>query len=264
MDRQELAQICAEIEKAGGSVREYLHDIGFLSPWGTWYRLQIEELGRKRHQITEGRGTGDMKRKITLAQKKRAVQIALEGGNPLPYLRECGSVKPDGLWYTIKQDLKKVDPETYEKLPKRVGNVPADEKEKNDLEGFEPFEMKDGRRKPVTTCCAPSTREGVSVPDELPEEPEEKEKKEAEAGAVEFNGKIYEPAEKEEPEQIEPDPLFTPAKRRLIDKDQFVHDLCVTKEIVQIITRARETESPLISVLNVIRELVEKQPEVNG
>lgn len=263
MDRQELAQICAEIEKAGGSVREYLHDIGFLSPWGTWYRLQIEELGRKRHQIKDGKGTGDMKRKITLAQKKRAVSIALNGGNPLPYLRECGSVKPDGLWYTIKQDLKKVDPETYEKLPKRVGNAQAEET-KSELEGFEPFEKKDGRRRPVTTCCAPSTREGVSVPDELPEEPEKKEEKAMENGTVEFNGKIYEPAEKEEPEQIEPDPLFTPVKRRLIDKDQFVHDLCVTSEIVQIITRARETESPLIAVLNTIRELVEKQPEVES
>lgn len=62
-----------------------------------------------------------MARKITLAQKKRAVEIALNGGNPLPYLKQCGSERPDGLWYTIKQDLKKADPTAYERLPKRCG-----------------------------------------------------------------------------------------------------------------------------------------------
>lgn len=55
--------------------------------------------------------------KITLEQKKKAVEIAISGGNPLEYLKKCGSRKPDGLWYTIKESLKKVDPETYAKIP---------------------------------------------------------------------------------------------------------------------------------------------------
>ena len=55
--------------------------------------------------------------KITLEQKKKAVEIAISGGNPLEYLKKCGSKKPDGLWYTIKENLKKVDPETYAKIP---------------------------------------------------------------------------------------------------------------------------------------------------
>ena len=55
--------------------------------------------------------------KITLEQKKKAVEIAVSGGNPLEYLKKCGSKKPDGLWYTIKESLKKVDPETYAKIP---------------------------------------------------------------------------------------------------------------------------------------------------
>ena len=56
-------------------------------------------------------------KKITLEQKKQAVEIAVSGGNPLEYLKKCGSKKPDGLWYTIKENLKKVDPETYAKIP---------------------------------------------------------------------------------------------------------------------------------------------------
>ena len=62
---------------------------------------------RKDHSMT----------KITLEQKKKAVEIAVSGGNPLEYLKKCGSKKPDGLWYTIKENLKKVDPETYAKIP---------------------------------------------------------------------------------------------------------------------------------------------------
>ena len=71
----------------------------------------------------------DLKRaKITLEQKKRAVEIAMNGGNPLKYLADCGSDNPTGMWYTIKQDLKKADPRTYELLPKRIT---AGEAEKN-------------------------------------------------------------------------------------------------------------------------------------
>ena len=54
---------------------------------------------------------------LTEEQKKKAVEIALAGGTPLPYLRECGSKKPSALWYMIKQ---KLDPDTLEKLPKKL------------------------------------------------------------------------------------------------------------------------------------------------
>ena len=243
MNKHELAQICVEIEKAGGSVRDYLHDIGFLSPWGTWYRLQIEELGRKKHQITEGKGTNNMAKKITLMQKKRAIQIALDGGNPLPFLRECGSSNPPGLWYTIKQDLKKVDPETYEKLPKRIGSAPAEET-KTELEGFEPYEMKDGRRKA------------------------EKEETVMAAETKEFNGKIYEAMEKDEPEETSaPNPFFDKfAGKRLVDKDQFIRDLDVSRDIVDIITSEKKERdgftSPVVAVIDIIRKVVEHQPEM--
>ena len=116
MERRELAKKCARIEKAGGSVRDYLSEQGYISPWGTWFRLQKEELGRQKYQITDGKGQSEM-RKITLADKKKAVEIALEGGNPLVFLKECGSKNPSAAWYVIKQTLKETDPETYERLP---------------------------------------------------------------------------------------------------------------------------------------------------
>ena len=115
MERRELAKKCARIEKAGGSVRDYLSEQGYISPWGTWFRLQKEELGRQKYQITDGKGQSEM-RKITLADKKKAVEIALEGGNPLAFLKEVGSGNPNAAWYYIKKTLKETDPDTYEKL----------------------------------------------------------------------------------------------------------------------------------------------------
>ena len=116
MNRELLARKCVQIEKAGGSVREYLQSCGCISPWGTWFRLQREELGREKCQITDGKGGAEM-RKITLADKKKAVEIAISGGNLLPYLKGCGSKNPSAAWFAIKSTLKETDPETYGKLP---------------------------------------------------------------------------------------------------------------------------------------------------
>lgn len=159
MDREALARKCARIEKAGGSVREYLGTLGFISPWGTWFRLQKEELGRKDYQITDGKGVEEM-RKVTLEDKKKAVEIALSGGNPLKFLKECGVANPSASWAYIKKTLKEVDPEKYARLPSRANAA--------EPECWKPKEA-------VTTCCAPARPSGVEVPDELPEEPEKPE-----------------------------------------------------------------------------------------
>ena len=58
--------------------------------------------------------------KVTLESKKKAVEIALAGGDPLSYLRQCGAGDPTQMWYAIKQKLKESDLEIYEKLPKRI------------------------------------------------------------------------------------------------------------------------------------------------
>ena len=89
-DREQLARECVEIEKRGGCVRDYLRGLGCVSPWGTWHRLQKEELGRSDAQITDGKGKGMKQPKITDEQKNEAARIAIEGGDPREYLKECG------------------------------------------------------------------------------------------------------------------------------------------------------------------------------
>ena len=122
-DRRQLARECAEIEKIGGSVRYYLACCGFVSPWGTWFRLQREELHRKDIQITDGKGGQDM-RKLTLENKKKAVQIAMDGGNPLKFLKEIGMANPSASWQYIKKCLKAQSPEKYEQLTKEEDDFP--------------------------------------------------------------------------------------------------------------------------------------------
>lgn len=72
------------------------------------------------------------KRIISKEQEKEAIRLALEGGNPLRYLEECGSNNPPQKWYEIKLKIKERDPETYEKLPKKLprkDSVKAEEPE---------------------------------------------------------------------------------------------------------------------------------------
>lgn len=57
--------------------------------------------------------------KITLEQKKKVVQIALGGGDPVAYLEECGSEKPDVSWANILRNLETKDPEVYELLTRK-------------------------------------------------------------------------------------------------------------------------------------------------
>ncbi len=59
-------------------------------------------------------------RKITLEEKKKAVQIAIDGGDPRGFLKQCGSKNPDLMWGRIRAFLKEKDPEAFEKLPDRI------------------------------------------------------------------------------------------------------------------------------------------------
>ncbi len=71
----------------------------------------LNEVKRRRKGMTL------MSQKITLKMKKKAVEIAISGKSPLPYLKNCGSTAPDKTWYAIKAVLKEKDPETYAKIP---------------------------------------------------------------------------------------------------------------------------------------------------
>lgn len=185
MERAELAKACVEVEKAGGSVREFLAEQGCISPWGTWYRLQKEELHRKEYQITDGKRRENMARKITLEQKKKAVQIAIEGGDVLEYLRNLGSKNPTGLWWTIKNDVKAADPELYAKIPRLDGKhiVPSAEREAkreeirkepegktkvNDME-MTPVEYKPEAVEPVLTIRSEEILKAEEIPNAQPE-----------------------------------------------------------------------------------------------
>ena len=55
--------------------------------------------------------------KVTDEQKRRAVEIALEGKSPIEYLESIGVNAPRPMWTTIRKRLEKEDPETYAVLP---------------------------------------------------------------------------------------------------------------------------------------------------
>ena len=77
-------------------------------------KLLNEALRKKRE------GKIDMKQKITLEMKKKAVEMAIKGEDPLAYLKKCGSKNPSASWAYIKTTLEKKDPAMFAKLPERL------------------------------------------------------------------------------------------------------------------------------------------------
>lgn len=95
-------------------------------------------------------------KKLTREEKEKAVELAIDGKDPIGYLKECGCKNPWASWAYIKNTLKKSKPELYAKLPSdddRLDEevsygaqaapaadppVPADDPEAADpLDGFE-------------------------------------------------------------------------------------------------------------------------------
>lgn len=98
-------------------------------------------------------------KKLTREEKEKAVELAIDGKDPIGYLKECGCKNPWASWAYIKNVLRKSKPELYAKLPSdddRLDEevsygaqaapaadppVPADEPEAADpLEGFTAFD----------------------------------------------------------------------------------------------------------------------------
>ena len=69
---------------------------------------------------TGERKKGGKMRLVTDEQKKEAVRIVLDGGDPRPFLEGLGVKAPEVMWYDIKGKLKLEDPETYGKLPRAL------------------------------------------------------------------------------------------------------------------------------------------------
>ena len=61
-----------------------------------------------------------VEKKVKLSEREqKAVEIALEGGNPVEFLKK-ESKNASAAWYHVKQKVKETDPETYAKLPARI------------------------------------------------------------------------------------------------------------------------------------------------
>lgn len=67
-----------------------------------------------------------MNGKITLDVKKKAVEMAIKGENPLPFLKKHGAKNPSASWQYIRHTLEKKDPETFAKLPDRLPKTAAE------------------------------------------------------------------------------------------------------------------------------------------
>lgn len=162
-DQAELARECLAAEERGEDVIAYLKGRGFISPRATWERLQINYLGRgKRNWKGEIQLAEKMKKhqKVTAEQKAQAVEIAIQGGDPLAYLQECGSGNATSLWYMIRQALQKTDLEKYEELKAHYkpasGRKKKAEAEADDVEAEEAA-VKAGSEKPEETGKAEKT-----------------------------------------------------------------------------------------------------------
>lgn len=62
---------------------------------------------------------GSPLRKVTLEDKKKAVEIAISGGDPREYLGKLCKA-PDAMWSSIRKALKDSDPEMFAKLPRSI------------------------------------------------------------------------------------------------------------------------------------------------
>lgn len=123
-EKEQILEHCLELERTGGDILGYLWSQNYLTPRATWFNYQREWLGRKPYQYTDGKprkGENDMK--LTLENKKRAVEIAVSGESPLGYLKSLGIKNPSASWNMIKKGLQKADPEMFLKLPKDLRKV---------------------------------------------------------------------------------------------------------------------------------------------
>lgn len=59
----------------------------------------------------------DMRGKPLLEENnQKAIELAMEGKDPIAYLKECGAKNPWGNWGYIKMKLQKKDPEKYQQV----------------------------------------------------------------------------------------------------------------------------------------------------
>ena len=94
----------------------------------SWKCLRADEMKRKTEPkpvpTKQKKGVDKMSQnKLTREQKGKAVEIAIGGGDPLVYLKECGAKNPNAAWWYIKKTLATKNPQLLEKIPEKIGTV---------------------------------------------------------------------------------------------------------------------------------------------
>ena len=85
------------------------------------YEIPVREGKTEEERDEDMRG----QKMLTDEQKQKAVEIALEGGDPIKYLKGLGAANPWGNWGYIKMKLKEKEPEKYDQLMKAQGGKQA-------------------------------------------------------------------------------------------------------------------------------------------
>ena len=149
----EVAQQAMEAVDSGENVFDYLEKAGYKNPSSTWYMLKQQA---KKHDPD-------------LYDRMSNVIVGRRKPNPAPV-----SKKPVDNSVIDQKDAETVffDGKVYEKAEKAEQNAPKTEQNTGDHISAEDYrkmsgEIREPEKKPPT-CCAPSTRKGVEVPDQLP------------------------------------------------------------------------------------------------
>lgn len=137
-NRKEVLEKLMAAAEAGRDIYDYLRGMGYTDPKDTLRRLRITakkeapEIYRKMEKMglldlrkgNSGKGAGKMSQnKLTRAQKEKAVEIAIAGGDPLKHLAECGAKNPSAAWWYIKKTLAEKNPKLLEQIPEKPGTV---------------------------------------------------------------------------------------------------------------------------------------------
>ena len=190
--KQAFAMKCLEIEKANGNVQEYIaKNWPSYTPRATWYNLQKQYLKRDTAHLTEGKPEIIREEVNEDMNKMRAVAAELVNNyadNPdadvEKYLTECGYTNLPSALRNLRTWAKQNEPDWLPDLQKvslrktaaKKADPEAEKVKKQLVKRLDEFakkiqESEDRTGKPSPTCCQPAAPSGVTVPDELPEEP---------------------------------------------------------------------------------------------
>ena len=75
----------------------------------SWGCVRKEEKEKERVNVRSVMPAGEL--------HKKAMEICIEGGDPIAFLKEHGSVNPEAMWWQIRNKYKKMQNELYDELP---------------------------------------------------------------------------------------------------------------------------------------------------